>query len=553
MKKKILSFIMLFAVTLCFAGGCKNDNEDQGVLVKDGKEVVARINDEYYTADQLYEDMIDASTNAEYLYQELEDLLIKTVVPITDSMKNRINNEIEKWKKDIKENAIVNGTSYKDELKNALAEEGVTSEEELYDKKAFALQEEIITNQYWKNAESDYYTSYFSNNYVYHVSQILVSVSTYGNKDYFASEVTDSTAKKLYTVVNQLISGVPFYQIAEVYSDDTSTKANGGDLGLITLNDTSIPDEVKYALASYSIKYENAKLDQPEYMSDFYDSGIEAIAEKYINVLGEKYEDVTTHITATDSALSGSIRMRAKNILFNNLFNSRTFRFLQADQVSGNTEKMENIKLSVDESAIYELAAEDQNIVVNDFGTPIIVVRSDKGIHFLSITKSAFADKEDLMKYYSKEINDDDEVLTYLEKGVTAEERNTRLETLNSFAKDQSVRKISGNSSFSGNEDFIKYDMFIYYLSGKHNGIKFEIVNEKIKNIVLNYIEAQKEYMETKISNVFNLGYEKLSDAEENFGNTINVTKEIPLLKCLVDKGCTYTYAEGFKLTGGDN
>mgnify|MGYP003299795541 CR=1 FL=1 len=35
-------------------------------------------------------------------------------------MKNRINNEIEKWKKDIKENATMNGTSYKDELKTAL-------------------------------------------------------------------------------------------------------------------------------------------------------------------------------------------------------------------------------------------------------------------------------------------------------------------------------------------------------------------------------------------------------------------------------------------------
>ena len=89
MKKKILSFIMLFAVTFCFAGGCKNDNDDQEVLVKDGKEVVAtikvkdqdgKVHEKDYTADQLYEDMIDSSTNAEYLYQELEDLLIKTVV-----------------------------------------------------------------------------------------------------------------------------------------------------------------------------------------------------------------------------------------------------------------------------------------------------------------------------------------------------------------------------------------------------------------------------------------------------------------------------------------
>ena len=92
---------MLFAVTFCFASGCKNDNDDQKVLVVDGKEVVATINGVHYTADQLYENVLNTSTNADYVYEKLEDLLINTVVPVTESMKNRINNEMQRSKESI--------------------------------------------------------------------------------------------------------------------------------------------------------------------------------------------------------------------------------------------------------------------------------------------------------------------------------------------------------------------------------------------------------------------------------------------------------------------
>jgi hypothetical protein len=41
MKRKLLSFIMLFAVTFCFISGCKDEeNGEQSVLVENGKEVV---------------------------------------------------------------------------------------------------------------------------------------------------------------------------------------------------------------------------------------------------------------------------------------------------------------------------------------------------------------------------------------------------------------------------------------------------------------------------------------------------------------------------------
>ena len=71
MNKKILSFIMLFVVTFCFASGCKNDNDtDESVLVADGKEVVASTVGEIMSAEEFY------SFDAKYNIPES-----KTVIP----------------------------------------------------------------------------------------------------------------------------------------------------------------------------------------------------------------------------------------------------------------------------------------------------------------------------------------------------------------------------------------------------------------------------------------------------------------------------------------
>ena len=121
--------------------------------------------------------------------------------------------EVEVWKKGIKENAQISGTSYKDALNTALQEEGVSSEEELIEKKLFAWQEETLTTKYWNLKKDEYYNGYFNNRYVYHVSQILVKVGTNGNYDYFDVEPSSSVAKKLYDVTNLLLSGEDFYNV----------------------------------------------------------------------------------------------------------------------------------------------------------------------------------------------------------------------------------------------------------------------------------------------------------------------------------------------------
>lgn len=562
MIKKLLSFMMLFIVTFCFISGCKDEENEQSILVdEDGNEIIATINGVNYTANISYDEFLNSSETVGFMYEELEDLLIRTVVNVTDSMRNRATNYVEKLKKEAKENATINGTSYKNSLATALSEEGVSSEEELIDKKIFEYQEEVINSQYWNNSKESYYESYLENGYVYHVSQILVSIGTNGNSDSFDVEPSSAVAKKIYDVANALASGESFYNVALRYSDDANSKEKGGDMGLVTLNDTTISDEVKYALANYSIYFENADLIGNEYFDGIYDNGVETISTEYVDLLGTVYNDGTTNYITT---ISGSTplyaRVYARNIIFNNLFNSRTFRFLESNGTK-NYASVDNAKMPlVDVAGFGDVAS--KNIVVNSDDNPILVVRSDEGIHFVSINKSAFAGEEELKKYYSKTVDYTDNYTTYLEKAISQSDQETKLQKLESLAKDYANMIISGNSNFTDNTvDYVRFDMFEKYLNGTYNGVKFEITNEKVKQAILQYISSQKEYRKLKIENMFEEGFLKHAN-KETMVNSSLYQKEIPVLSCLAkDENnkymCTYSYSEGFKyytsVSGGDS
>lgn len=553
MKKKVLLFIMLFAMGLGFVSGCKDDKTDQSILVVDGKEIVATINGVNYSADQVYDNLINLDDNANYVYEKLNDLLIKNIVPVSDSNRSKINNEVEKWKKDIQENATINGKSYKEALNEALKEENVASEEELIEKKIFELQKQIINNDYSSKNKKDDYSEFVINGKVYHISQILVSVSTNGNSDAFGVNVSESAAKKLYDVTNALLKGEKFYNVALKYSDDSNTKDNGGDMGLVTLNDatsTSFPSELKYALASYSVYLENASLTHPEYLNDVYQNGIEAISQKYIDLLGEIYSDGSTQYVYSSPQLNSTSRVYGRNVIFNSLFNSRTFRFIQSNETT-NVKSMNNVKMPVEDSSKFSTTVSTQNILMNDEGYPILVVRSDSGIHFVSISMSPFNSEETIKKYYAKDVDYSDSFTSYIEKSISDTDKDNRLEKLNTMSSDYQMYKITNNSSFTGNETFKQYDMFMYYLENGYGRNKFEIVNEKIKKIVLSFIESKQNYENVKIVNAFDENY--LIHANNAWYTDYDiVTKEIPLLSCLdrdeeKKSKCAYTPENGFK------
>lgn len=565
MKKRALSLMLLFAISFGLVSGCKSNNKDndQTVLVVDNKDIIATIDGVNYSADQIFDSMINLNSNVDYIYEKLQDLLIKTIIPVSDSTRSRILYAIESWKEEIKQSATISGKSYKDSLKEALEKENVSSEEELIEKRIFELQKQIIASDYADKVNNQNYESFAVNGMVYHISQILVKVSTNGNSDAFGVSISEETAKKLYNVANSLLKGESFYNVAIQYSDDSNTKNKGGDMGLVTLNDatsSSLPTELKYALASYSIYLENANISHPEYLNTVYSNGIETIPQEYVDMLNELSKDESTHINTNVSGTSStytSSRTYARNIIFNNLFNSRTFRFIQSGQ-SENVKEMTNIKMPVYDSSKFSSTQSTQNILTNDSGYPILVVRSDSGIHFISINMSGFASANDLKKYYSKEEDLTDNFLSYIEKASDESDKSDRLSKLETLVNDYSMMKITGNSNLTGNDSISNYNMFNYYLENGYNGRSFEIVNEKIKNLVLQYINSIIENEKLKINNQFTSEY--LNHSNKVWYTDYDlVTKEIPLLDCLRKDSegqyrCVYTYKDGFKShnSGGD-
>ena len=83
--------------------------------------------------------------------------------------------------------------------------EGVSSIEELTDKKLFALQKKKkTTNKYWKEMEDEYFNTYILEMMPFHVSQIFIATSKANEMDEVMKSIDKETAEKLGEVSKDL-------------------------------------------------------------------------------------------------------------------------------------------------------------------------------------------------------------------------------------------------------------------------------------------------------------------------------------------------------------
>ena len=108
-----------------------------------------------------------------------------------------------------------------------------------------------------KAKNADYSKAYIDDNYLYHIGDINLSISsTSTNTDLYNITISSTEAKNIYDAFNELVTGEKYYHVAGKYSKGEGI-ANGGDLGIVSLNDGSITNELRYALIGYSSIYEN--------------------------------------------------------------------------------------------------------------------------------------------------------------------------------------------------------------------------------------------------------------------------------------------------------
>ena len=119
MKKRIFTLSVVSLLALA-ATGCSSktvtkktvDGEDVIVTLKGNNEEIT------YTANDLFEDYLSTTSGASAAFSAVYDVLVNAGVESTQEMINAINTSVANLQNTARQNAISNGTSYKEEISN---------------------------------------------------------------------------------------------------------------------------------------------------------------------------------------------------------------------------------------------------------------------------------------------------------------------------------------------------------------------------------------------------------------------------------------------------
>ena len=556
-KRKLIPLSLMLLCSLCLTTACgkPSDNVTNVIATVDGKKI---------TAENIYNTSLYDESTAEYVYGVLEKALIQSSIKVSNSMKTKVDNEVEKWRREIEENAALNSTNYEEDLQAALEEEGVSSIEELKQNKIYALQYEYAKQKFLEAKSEEYSNAYINSNYLYHIGDIAISISSSStNTDLYNLTISASEAKNIYDAFSELVSGENYYTVAERYSGSETAK-DGGEVGIVTLNDSDISNELRYALVGYSSiiegKYDEFDFPTNDYtkaLKDLYTGGIQSIPYSYIKTLDDVYstkDGVDTkfmdannsfYYSSGGNSVSSSSKVYYRNILFNNLLNTKTPKFItvtEEDVLAGaNAVKMSNVLMPNEDSAGYSNEQTEQYVLTNELGNPYVVFKDSKGLHILTINKTPF--ESNIHEYYSSNPDSGDTIIAYAEFGKNMD---ARLEEVKSFAEKYITREYGANT---GEDKLLSFAMFKYYLEYPQNG-NFKIA-ENIKVMIDQYINSVNALADTKAGSDYKGYYETYSNLVW-FRNQDYIVKEVPLLSCLTKEsdgnyGCIYKYGEGFK------
>jgi len=301
-KWSYLSFYLLYTFFASFAGFPVIAKAESVEIVD---RIVAVVNDEIILLSELnrelkpYEDQIEASgypldKQRKMLFKIREDMLNNLVDQIlTDKEIERLDikvseKEIDNAIERIKEDKLITD----EELIDGLASEDMTMEEYRENIKEQILRSKLVAYQVkskivitkedieaWYERDIDKY----SGETKYHLSNILMQVPP------SASEAEElEVNKKMESVLSRLIKGESFSDLANAYSESSST-ADGGYLGLFKI-DALLP-QLQEAIKGMKAGEFTSILDTDQGHQIFYISEI-------VKIPGKSYEEAAPEIEA---------------------------------------------------------------------------------------------------------------------------------------------------------------------------------------------------------------------------------------------------------------
>ena len=444
----VTSFICGMALTAC------NDvtaNDKSVVDYKFGDSTIS------LSTDNMYSDDLETSAGLTKYYEKVRDLLVRaTFEKVTSDTTNglsvkdnfaaldaKADNKVEEQKETARKNAKNNDTSYSDELDAIYESNNVEDEKGLKEKFLLDLEKEQLDSaimgndkqlEILRDGDGTNEKGWIENAKPYHIKHMLVKVEG-GSDNFTRATITKDEAVKISKIVTLMASGSKFDDLASnnLLTDDSADKL--GDVGIVNNNATtkSLKMVSEFQLGIYtadaiinhdistnvleglglesevdldgSLKADNKTLDKKA-VKDAIE--VKKVPYEIFEKLGdyaelpkdeaeEAIKDVNACVYPRNVIWNKYLNNHNVFVIVNKLADENSVSELLKKDSNGNPEedpKTANLTLTPGTKSGFN----DKGYLCAEDGKVIFGVRSEYGIHFIKIQKSAY--DTDLKTYY---------------------------------------------------------------------------------------------------------------------------------------------------------
>lgn len=545
MKKQLLLLSMVSIVAL---SGC-----DVSQIVENDKQVIVKIGDTAYTADDLFEHYSNTSAGASAYYNAVYDVLISEVQPNTNAIENAVSADMDSFQEAARKSASDNGTSYTTELSKSLEAKGVENLEELQELYYLDAKKEAYKESYYDSNLNDSLLEEYITNYApYHIRHILVKNSA--DSSLYKGKISKDDAINLADTVKRLAEGKETFGViaqSTAANGDTGSAAIYGDVGIMDTT-TSFVSEFKYSIYQYDALYNSyAASSVAKFNANQDNRKVGNTTVKGTHLIPESVDtqllkdninripyDVFTQLKEyagyekNDQGLQvqdGKEEYFPRNYLYNTFINNHNLGVITKGNSGINSNRFQTIEgLSADGSDANKVLCDEEKrpILVSKAGTGA-GDSGYQGVHFIIIQKSAFTSKiEDLKEYYDNKVYSTSEDVSKIDSYVTF---------IKSDRKTYTERAEKIKSNVKGFDSYIDYRIFEQAL--EESGAT---LNEEAADIINRYIEANRQ--STAYSAVES--YEKSWKSYMDLLNVQIAVEDLKLSSTAIDKA----YGKSFNL-----
>ena len=226
-KKKIFALVLVATLMLTGCGKI--------ATLKNGEEVVAKMNGKSITAEDLY-DELKKQGGAVTLTNMIDAFIVNKEIKTDDDAKSYADSQLSSYKKSYQ--------SYGQDFDAALTSAGYADEDEFKDELILEYKKKVVTENYVKDELTDDEIQKYYDDNIYgdiEARHILISPNTNDDMTDEEKDKAEEKAKKeAEDIIKKLDDGEDFAKLAKKYSDDKGTASKGGKL---TVTYGSVVDE----------------------------------------------------------------------------------------------------------------------------------------------------------------------------------------------------------------------------------------------------------------------------------------------------------------------